>query len=179
MYKTLRWETTTWKRIRAHLSEFVRQSGFLESCAAALALEINAGDFYQAWKSLHRYNGSCEVFTWLAAIAKNTYFKYLRKHKKETLCFDGFENLYAESEFSPDIQAEKSELCEAVTRAITALDGKYRDVVVLRIYAELPFSAIGELLSITENSAKVIFHRAKHQIGKALEADGFVPGIGT
>ena len=53
--------------------------------SASLAEELTQETFYQAWKSLHRYNGSCELFTWLAAIAKNTYFKNLRKHKRELL----------------------------------------------------------------------------------------------
>ena len=54
------------------------------------------------------------------------------------------------------------------------LGDKYRDVTVLRIYAELPFSAISELLGITENSAKVIFHRAKRYVETDLKRSGYI-----
>lgn len=134
--------------------------------SASLAEELTQETFYQAWKSLHRYNGSCELFTWLAAIAKNTYFKYLRKHKRELLRCEltELEGAVADADEQPEVLAEKRELREAVMRAVMNLSPKYRDVTVLRIYAELPFSAIAELLGITENSAKVIFHRAKRQL---------------
>lgn len=142
----------------------------------SLSEELTQECFYQAWKSLHRYNGTCEIFTWLAAIAKNVYFKYLRKHKKEYLCCD-FNNLEEEifdSDGTPEQIIEKKEINQAVTNLVMQLETKYRDVTVLRIYAELPFSAIAELLEITENSAKVIFHRAKRQIEEELRRSGFI-----
>ena len=46
---------------------------------------------------------------------------------------------------------------------------KYRDVVLLRIYAELPFSQIALALKISENSAKVIFFRAKKKMMEVLK----------
>lgn len=144
--------------------------------SASLAEELTQETFYQAWKSLHRYNGSCELFTWLAAIAKNTYFKYLRKHKREYLRCDisELQSEFADSEERPENVAERNELRDAVLRAVMNLSEKYRDVTVLRIYAELPFSAIAELLGITENSAKVIFHRAKRQLETDLKRSGYI-----
>mgnify|MGYP000988644745 CR=1 FL=1 len=144
--------------------------------SASLAEELTQETFYQAWKSLHRYNGSCELFTWLAAIAKNTYFKYLRKHKREYLrCdFSELEGEVSSSEDMPDNIAERNELRGAVARAVMNLGEKYRDVTVLRIYGELPFSSIAELLGITENSAKVIFHRAKRYVETELKRSGYI-----
>ena len=48
-----------------------------------LAEEMAQETFYQAFVSFHRYDGSCEMFTWLAAISKNVFFKYLRKNKSK------------------------------------------------------------------------------------------------
>jgi RNA polymerase sigma factor, sigma-70 family len=152
--------------------------GFLfKLCAnASLAEELTQETFYQAWKSLHRYNGTCELFTWLAAIAKNTYFKYLRKHKREYLRCDisELEDEPGDTDDRPESIAERNELHDAVLRAVMNLGDKYRDVTVLRIYAELPFSAISELLGITENSAKVIFHRAKRYVETDLKRSGYI-----
>ena len=53
--------------------------------------------------------------------------------------------------------------------AIEKLDGKYRDVVFYRIYADMSFSQIAEALDITENSAKVIFCRAKKKLKEELQ----------
>ena len=46
---------------------------------------------------------------------------------------------------------------------------KYRDVVLLRIYAELPFSQIAQSLKISESSAKVIYFRAKKMLMEVLK----------
>ena len=46
---------------------------------------------------------------------------------------------------------------------------KYRDVVLLRIYAELPFSQIALILKISESSAKVIYFRAKKMLMEVLK----------
>ena len=57
--------------------------GFLyRMCAdAGIAEDLTQETFLQAYTSFHRFRGECEVFTWLAAIAKHTYFKYLKKNK--------------------------------------------------------------------------------------------------
>ena len=44
-----------------------------------------------------------------------------------------------------------------------------RDVVVLRVYAELPFSQVAQILRISENSAKVIYFRAKKMLMEVLK----------
>ena len=51
---------------------------------SSLAEELTQETFYQAFVSFHRFEGRCEIFTWLASIAKHTYYKYLRKTGKCT-----------------------------------------------------------------------------------------------
>ena len=41
-----------------------------------------------------------------------------------------------------------------------------RNIVLLRIYQDMPFKMIGQILNITENSAKVSFHKAKVNLKK-------------
>jgi len=46
--------------------------------------EVTQESFYQAFISLKRFRGECSIKSWLCQIAKNTYYKYLRAHAKET-----------------------------------------------------------------------------------------------
>ena len=46
-----------------------------------LAEELAQETFYQAFTGFHRFRGKCGIFTWLAAIAKHVYYKYLRQNK--------------------------------------------------------------------------------------------------
>jgi len=128
-----------------------------------LSEELTQESFYQALKSFHRYDGSCSLFTWLAAIAKNTYFKHLRKasHRQSELYpIDDLSPATGEED-DPAILLQKRAELEALRRIVDRLPEKYRDVVILRIYGDLPFTEIARSLKISENSAKVLFYRAK------------------
>ena len=49
-----------------------------------LAEELTAETFYQAVRSIGRYDGSCKVSVWLCQIAKHLWYRHLEKHKCET-----------------------------------------------------------------------------------------------
>ncbi len=132
----------------------------------ALAEEMTQETFFRAFTSFDRYRGKCELFTWLAAIGKNVWFMYLRKNRIKTVSLDLA--VYDEGETEPQIIYERKHRAECVKKAIGSLPSKYRDVVILRIYAELPYSDIAAALGISEGSAKVIFHRAKEILKKEL-----------
>ncbi|NLN49749.1 MAG: sigma-70 family RNA polymerase sigma factor [Clostridiales bacterium] len=58
---------------------------------------------------------------------------------------------------------------KTIKEKINEIPEKYKNVVILRIYADMPFSQIAETLGISEGSAKVIFFRAKKMLMKELE----------
>lgn len=49
-----------------------------------LAEELTQETFYQAIKSIHRYNGECKISVWLCQIAKYTYYNYLKKGEEQS-----------------------------------------------------------------------------------------------
>ena len=136
------------------------------------AEDLTQETFYQAYKSLWRYNGTCQMFTWLAAIAKNLFLNHLRKSKKDSMLID----LYVTEPEAPECDAPEYRLMKKVEiselrRAISSMPKKYSEVLILRTYGELPYSEISSKLGISENSAKVIFYRAKKMLEEALIND--------
>ncbi len=127
--------------------------------------------FFQAFVSLHKFRGDSEMFTWLASIAKHMYLKYLRKKRMslETADIELVVNTYCANEETPEEQLERCEVEEAVRRVVRKIPDKYRDVVMLRIYAELTFAQVARALNISENSAKVIYCRAKKMLAEELQ----------
>lgn len=140
-----------------------------------LAEDLTQETFYQTILSLHRYSGNSDMFTFIAAIAKHTYFKHLRKNKQRLSDvslndISGF--LSDTSSYDPAYLCERAGEELALRAAIEKLDEKYRDVVFYRIYGELSFAQIAEAMDITENSAKVIFCRAKKKLKDELTKEG-------
>ncbi|MBR6541733.1 MAG: sigma-70 family RNA polymerase sigma factor [Anaerotignum sp.] len=136
-----------------------------------LAEDLTQETFLQAYKSFHKFRGDCEVFTWLAAIGKYVYFKYLKKKKLhlDAANLELVAKSYMEGDVSPEEHIHKKDVEKAVRKVVDSIPPKYRDVVLLRIYAELPFSQIAQILKITESSAKVIYFRAKKMLMEELK----------
>lgn len=136
-----------------------------------LAEELTQETFFQAFRSFPKYRGESELFTWLASIAKYTFFSYMRKNRRsgEDVDIELLADTLLDPENDPEEKMQHKETVEAIRRAISRIPEKYRDVVVLRLYAELPFSEVADALSISENSAKVIFHRAKKLLSEELK----------
>ena len=123
-----------------------------------MADDIAADTFFKALKSIDSFDGSCKILTWLCAIAKNTYLDYRKKKKALPL----YETEYMEApEASPEESAIKNDERLRLFRLIRNLDPDSKDVVYLRIFGELSFKEIGDILNKSENWARVTFYRAK------------------
>ena len=129
-----------------------------------LAEELTQETFYQAVRSIGRYDGSCKITTWLFAIAKNQLLAYRRKHpEQEELTDTGETRQSAENEF---LAGERQ---REIDRLIRAMKEPVRETLTLRLYAGLSFREIGEILGKTENWARVTFYRGKEALKKEIE----------
>jgi RNA polymerase sigma-70 factor, ECF subfamily len=67
---------------------------------------------------------------------------------------------------------ERAEQRKRVRTALGCLSTRQREVVTLRVDSGLPFKEVAQVLSITENNAKVHFHHAVKRLKAAMEEDG-------
>ena len=54
-------------------------------------------------------------------------------------------------------------------KRIYSLEGPVKDVLYLRLFGDLSFKEIGDVLGKTENWARVTFYRGKEKLRKELE----------
>ena len=130
-----------------------------------LAEELTQETFYQAVRSIHRYDGSCKLSTWLCAIAKNQLRSYQRKHPVNE-SIDDHEDLTGTS-----VEAEIFSQIERVDllKKLHLCPEPYREILYLRIFGNLSFREIGEIMGRTENWARVNFYRAKERLKKEMK----------
>lgn len=131
-----------------------------------VAEELTGETFYRAVYSIHTYNGSCKISTWLCQIAKHVWYQELEKKKKVQK-----EELHEEipsSGMSPEdatlFQLDKMQLYKAIHQ----LSEPMREIVHMRITGEFSFAEIGDILGKSENWARVTFYRAKQKIMEVL-----------
>ena len=129
-----------------------------------LSEELTQETFYQAVKSIGRYDESkCSVSTWLCAIAKNQLLVYYRKHPKTEILEESLKT--AMSAEDSVIEAENR---VELLRKLHLCPEPYREVLYLRIYGDLSFREIGEIIGFSENRARVTFYRGKERLKKEL-----------
>jgi RNA polymerase sigma-70 factor (ECF subfamily) len=139
----------------------------------ALAEELTQETFYRAFISLHRFQGRCQIKTWLCQIAKNVYYEYLRKKKKEDVAL---KNVFEENPGKclptiPESKIENAELIRNAMVIINSFKDRTRDVMLYRLYTDLSFAQISCLMGISESSAKVVFFRGKALLQTKLRED--------
>jgi RNA polymerase sigma-70 factor, ECF subfamily len=66
---------------------------------------------------------------------------------------------------------ERAEREGAVRAAVLSLPRRQREVLTLRVDAELPFKDIARVLGITENNAKVHFHYASRRLREVVQGE--------
>lgn len=126
-----------------------------------LAEELTQETFYQAIRSIDRYDASCKITTWLCAIAKNA----LRTHRRKHPPTEAIEDQPLQTP-SAEAEAISADAKLSLMRRLHALPEPYREIVYLRSLGNLSFREIGELLGRSENWARVTFYRAKEKLGK-------------
>lgn len=138
-----------------------------------LAEELTQETFYRAFVSFGKYKGNSSMFTWLAAIAKYTYFGYLKKERqsRESIQLDDVVDFYISQEYrnSAEDAVLRKEITEKVREVLLELPQKNLEVVALRIYAEMSFKQVAEAMGISEGSAKVLYFRAKNMLKERLQ----------
>lgn len=139
---------------------------------AAVAEELTQETFYQAVKSVKRFDGTCRFSTWLCAIARNQLSNYRRKH----LQIDCYEETDSSQSSRTDTQTpEQAVISEyeqmAIMKKLHAIEDPAREIMYLRIFGNLTFAQIGEVVGRTENWARVTYYRGKEKLRKELDGD--------
>lgn len=132
-----------------------------------LAEELTQETFYQAVRSVNRYDGSCKVSTWLCQIAKHLWYREMerRKRKSTSELTADMESLEKPVEEQLTLKEEKMELF----RKVHVLDEISKEIVLLRVTGAFSFKEIAELFGKNENWARVTYYRAKQKILKGGE----------
>lgn len=133
-----------------------------------LAKDIMQDTMLRAFTHFDQYNGRCNIKTWLCTIAKNVYFDHLRKSESRNTSLDTAENAAIDS-FEQSLT--DSDTAIRIHHLLHELDEPYREVLLLRIFAELKFSDIGSVFGKSENWAGVTYYRGKRKLIELMKKE--------
>ena len=129
-----------------------------------LAEDITQETFYNAIKKIDTFKNDCKLETWLCSIAKNIFLN--QKRKKQTESISDYPNLVADSNIEESII--KDESVKRILAEAVKLETPYKEAFYMKVLGDMPYSAIADVFSKTENWARVTYFRAKKQIEERM-----------
>lgn len=139
--------------------------GFLFSLTGnkELAEELMQETFFQALKSIDKFEGRCSVYTWLCQIGKNAWLKEVKRNKRYSEI--GINDLLISNNSPPmdELIIKKDEYIRA-RKALLNLAEPYRNIFILHAISEVKLKEIACLYGKSESWARVTYYRARMQI---------------
>jgi len=133
-----------------------------------IAEEVAQEAFFKAMKSINSFDGSKDIRAWLFTIAKNTYFTYYKKNKRN-ISYDSLDDTPDTGVIiSEDLMNEEDAFI--IHKFIHTMAEPYKEVFSLRVFGELSFEKIGRIFGKNSGWARVTYHRARKQVKEYMEA---------
>lgn len=136
----------------------------------------------KAFTHIKSFRGESKFGTWLYQITLNEARAKLRKEHRNLYDHldepstdeqgDYWPSDYADWRHIPSDALELKQLREALSKALSSLEPKYRQVLVLRDIQHLSAAETAEMLGISEENVRTRLHRARLRMRDAL-APGF------
>ena len=139
------------------------------------AEDITIQTFSKAFDKIDSYDSGYEFKTWLIAISKNIHVDMIRK-KKRSILDSNRNNEAIKSVLDDAPTAEDNLIIEqnlaALLSHIKKLKPHYQEVINLRYFNELSYSAIAAELNEPINNVKVKLLRAKKLLAEVIKNKG-------
>jgi RNA polymerase sigma-70 factor (ECF subfamily) len=131
--------------------------------------------FIAAFRNLRGFRGEAKVSSWLHRIAVNQCITRQRRAKvrSESALEDEVEknagSFAAPTTYSPAGVVERSQVTQAVRRAVNSLPVELRQVIVMKEFEELTFKEIAEALDLPLSTVKSRLYTALKQLQMRLQ----------
>jgi RNA polymerase sigma-70 factor (ECF subfamily) len=132
--------------------------------------------FIRVYRSLHRFEHSASVFSWIYRITMNLCIDEIRRRKiKRTLSLEFFTDhtLERERQSKETSNAEDDLLLKEkkrmVSNALQRLSPLHRQIILLREYEDLTYEEIAKTLRISTQAVKSRIFRAREELRTLLK----------
>ena len=138
------------------------------------ALELSQEAFIRAYRNIKHVKPDRRFFPWFYQILRNLCVSHLRRKKyRQTRSLDteGAPEVEAAADcFSPEAVAGRNEIRDKVWQAISRLDEKHREVIILRHFQNMSYDKIAEALVCNKGTVTSRLYYARKKLEELLGA---------
>lgn len=137
----------------------------------SVAEEICQDVFLKVYLNIAKFEGRSSFKTWIYTIARNTYFDYARKKKKEVAIEDleNYTKELADRGMGPEDYVTKNVTKELIKKTLNQINEKYRMLLILRDIQNLSYKEISEITELELNTVKVGIYRGRREFQKIYQ----------
>jgi RNA polymerase sigma-70 factor (ECF subfamily) len=129
-----------------------------------IAEDLTSQTFLKSLENINKYDFKKGKFSsWLYAVARNTVIDHYRTQKHDLNIEDAWD-LSSDDDIVSD--AENKEKIKKLKTHLKKLTGDQRDVIILRVWDNMSYKEISEIIGKSEANCKMIFSRATEKIRK-------------
>lgn len=145
----------------------------------AIAEEVLQESLFKAYISLATFREDASFATWLARIARNTYFAWHKHHLRRpdnARLDDGIEDtvsdatIWPTSVATPENNLWQQELSQAITKAMAELPATWCEALKLREEEGLSYEEIAQIQGVAIGTIRSRIHRARERLAKVLHS---------
>ena len=154
-----------------------RHEKFLMKTIVRLTRDLDAAEdvvqdtFIKAYKRLNLFEGRSSFRSWLYQIALNTARNRFRKHSRETI---GTDNLDIGVEGESESKMIATDVRAILQREIGKLPDRQKTALTLRIFEDLSFKEIAEIMACPYDTAKANYRHALLKLKERLESNSIL-----
>ena len=136
------------------------------------AMDLSQEAFIRAYRNIKTLKPERKFFPWFYQILKNLCISHLRKRryrKTNSLDSENCPEIPAATDcFSPEAVAGRNELKDKVWQAISKLDDKHREVIILRHFQNMSYEQIAEALYCNKGTITSRLYYARKRLEELL-----------
>ena len=132
-----------------------------------IAEDLSQETFCKAIDKIDTFKGKCKISVWLCEIAKNLWINELKKNKRIVLTEKQEELVDIKYNIEDRFLLEQDKI--DLHKKIYNLDSQVKEIFYLKLFANLTFKEIGEIMGKSEVWARVNFYRGKEKIKESEE----------
>jgi RNA polymerase sigma-70 factor (ECF subfamily) len=131
--------------------------------------------FLQVWRHAGRFEGRCQVSTWLLTITRNLALSILRRRPMEKL-HRGEAEAIPDLADNPEAAIQKKQQNAILVHCLTKLSPAHREVIDLANYQGRSIDDVAAIIRVPRSTVKTRMFYARSQIARLLSAYGTASG---
>jgi len=133
------------------------------------AEDITSRVFIKALEKIDTFDNSRGFFSaWIYQIARNAVIDFYRT-KKGDIGIDDIWDLVGNDNLERDIDVRQK--LKSVEDYLKKLKSEQREIIMLRVWQEMPYKEIAEIIGKSEGSCKMMFSRTINELRKEVPAN--------